>query len=188
MFTDNFIKLMQLFAFCDSYGTRVYGFKKVNGTTIDAGALYLCYSGFANYMKTARCGAFTDEATGSSGVYFGSGYTPAQKSDYKLESQITSGLSITNSNVLTEHEKDGQYTLSASYAVKNTSDAEINISEIGLFSAVCTSTSDRIYTSTDTRYPILVERTVLTEPITIPAGKTKIVTYKITFNQTLNVE
>lgn len=189
MFTNNMIKLMRHFAFSYYRGSSTSGFVGVNGTTRSAGGLYMGSAGIAYHMRYAYCSAFSDTGTGSSGVYFGTGSTPATVSDYKLESPITSGLNIINTgSTLEEHIKDGVWTLMANYSVQNTTESELNIYEIGLFSRICSSTDDEMFSSVDVLYPILVERTVLDEPITIPAGQTKLVTYKLTFNQTLNVE
>lgn len=118
------------------------------------------------------------------GVYFGTGSTPANLADHTLQSPITSGLTITNpSRVLLESEKEGQYTLSASYVLTNATEAELNIYEMGVVTPALVGGQ---YGSC--LYPVLMERTVLTEPITIPPGASKLVTYKITFNQTLNVD
>lgn len=126
--------------------------------------------------------ANSNMASVNPGVYFGSGSTPAKKSDYKLETPITSGLNITNPSAFTEtNDGNGKYEFSASYVLANTSGAEMNIYEVG-FVLPINCNYDGYY------HPILVERTVLVEPITIPAGGSKMVTYKITFNQTLNVE
>lgn len=122
-----------------------------------------------------------------SGVYFGSGSTPANLADYKLESYL-SGLSITSSSVVVSTVGDGQYSATNSYIVRNGNESEVNIYEIGVFTALGNKPYDAKIDSDYIAYMCLMERTVLTEPITIPAGESKLVTYKITFNQTLNVE
>ena len=116
------------------------------------------------------------------GIHLGTGNTPATESDYKLESPITSGLIITNGSVVKTDVGNGKYTITVSGIIQNGTGADINIYEIGLFGCVG-------YYRSSTQYymPTLCERTVLSEPITIPAGERNLVTYKITFNQTLNV-
>lgn len=65
--------------------------------------------------------------------------------------------------------------------------SDINIYEIGLFSIVNANTTPG--SSSNVKFhSILTERTVLAEPITIKADETKLVTYEITFNQTLRME
>ena len=104
-------------------------------------------------------------------VSFGSGTTPATVNDYKLESEITTGISVTSQDSPTTEHTD-KYTLwTATFGVK--ASVETTISEIGLFSHVYTSSGSFI---------TLVDRTVLDTPITIPAGQSKQITYTIRFN------
>lgn len=152
------------------------------------------YNGSGNAIKwydigqfaTGRCATVpaankTAESV-NPGVYFGSGSTPANKADNKLESLITSGLTIASPSAFTEsNDGNGKYEFSASYVLTNTSGVEMNIYEVGFVLPIFNASSTYYH-------PTLVERTVLDEPVTIPAGGTKMVTYKITFNQTLNVE
>ena len=119
-----------------------------------------------------------------SGLRFGSGSTPATKEDYCLASPITSGLAFSKGSLLWDKNTPGKYIAKASHVLTNTSEVEINIYEVGLFCTCYASTS----LSSPVTYSALFERTVLPEPITIAPGEAKLVTYKLTFNQTLNVE
>ena len=110
-------------------------------------------------------------STGLFGVVFGSGTTKPTIDDIDLENRITAGLSVTCGGLNLGKVADGQYCAWASYTVTNTSEEEITISEIGVLTCYFNSG----------HYPILMERTVLDEPITIPAGEQKIITYKINF-------
>lgn len=114
------------------------------------------------------------------GVYFGSGSTPANKADITLESPITSGLEVSGKSTGCLNIAEGQYMVLGQYVLKNTTEAEINIYETGVFLPIQTATTSWCL--------VMVDRTVLTEPITIAPGESKLVTYKLTFNQTLNVE
>lgn len=122
-------------------------------------------------------------SAGQPGVYFGTGSTQASADDYCLEAPITSGLTITNGTKRTLEVRDGVYEVSVDFILLNTTASELNICEIGLFSQ-CTSANTR---SGYYQYcaPVLYERTVLAEPITIAPGESKLVTYKLTFNQTM---
>ena len=129
-------------------------------------------------VESYRANGATGVSFGDPGVYFGTGSTPAAKTDTNLESVITSGLEITNPNsVLMVDEGNGKYSYVSDFIVRNTGSTEVNIREIGLYSKVANQDT---YT---TNYPVLYERTVLDAPVTIPAGEAKMVTYKITFNQ-----
>lgn len=115
------------------------------------------------------------------GVYFGAGSSPATLADYTLESTITTGLAFSGGLEKVSAYENGKAEVIARYIVTNTSDAEINIWEIGCFMPIQSSSSSQYKL-------VMVERTVLTEPITIPAGESKMVTYKVVFNQTLSVD
>lgn len=198
MFTNNYIQFKNAIF----YGKKVE-VKACNGSgftqdpnradTPDIGAI----------MKYGRCGipveprtdhrtsstfssySYYSESTLYPGVYFGTGNTPASKADYKLESPIESGLAITNCGVTSLPEGDGKYTVAASFVLANTSELELNIYEIGLF-GMCAYSTYSNYTHYGSA--VLFDRVVLAEPITVPVGGSKLVTYKITFNQTLQME
>lgn len=190
MFTKNYdnYKLLMFFGGDSPGGSpKVLTFTAVDGYTWgDSYYAYASnsYNGLGYYLPKATCAAMETgtRSTVGGGVYFGSGSAPATKEDHCLQSPITSGLSIINPPKCSFTEDgNGQKVFSANYVLTNTSDAEINIYEIGLFMTISQSSS-AYYRR------VLAERTVLTEPITIPVGESKLVTYKITVNETLNVE
>lgn len=196
MFTNNYITYQRdIFENSDNV-TGATKLVDAAGTQQNAFRMYFACTGIGGWMKKARCKEIVGYESSSTlnkdtypGVYFGTGSTPANKSDYKLESPITSGLAITNPSALAWTEDgNGKYTVSADFVIRNTTEAEINIYEIGLFSPCSSNYNYTAPNNSMSVYYALMERTVLTEPITIPAGGTKMVTYKITFNQTLNVE
>lgn len=114
-----------------------------------------------------------------SGYYFGSGTTPPQKSDYCLESVILSGtISVTSASTPFLSYSDGKSEFVVSWVITNVRDTNVTISEIGYFGRPNTSSTS------SNGYLALYERTVLDNPITIKPGESKLVTYKITFNQT----
>lgn len=176
MFTNNMNTFMLMTAFG---GGRTF----TSGAGEDVKTTFtLTEEGFLEYMDTARSGAMiTSEASGltnaKAGVHFGSGSTPASKTDYCLESYIGS-LGIQNGSRIYVNEGDGVHSYHVTFGVTNNNAEEIVIREIGLSVPVITSK-----TSSSTKcYPVLLERTVLDEPIPIAPGETKLVTYKITFN------
>lgn len=113
--------------------------------------------------------------SGTAGVYFGTGSTPATENDYRLESPITSGLSFSNQSIAytTDNEK---VVMQSSYAVTNRTAEDITIREIGCTSYIPKYSSGSVL--------CMIERTVLDEPITIPAGDATSFTYKVTYNYT----
>jgi hypothetical protein len=151
----------------------------VRGTTISssldksvAADLGRCLKGKCMPLLTADA---SSASAANGGLYFGSGTTPATKEDITLESLIASGLTIANGNIFFENDANGRHVISVDNVLTNTTDAPITISEIGLISGVANSSSK--YTQ------VLFERTVLSSPITIAPGESKLITYKITFNQ-----
>ena len=113
------------------------------------------------------------------GVRFGTGSTPATKSDWDLETPIMTGLNITPNTVVMSEEAPGKYAVHNTFVVTNTTDAEINISEVGMYAPV------NIMQDANTKrfHYALMERTVLDAPINIQPGASKVVTYKLTINQ-----
>ena len=184
MFTNNMIKFMDGY-FCGR-GKYYFNMVNVSGTSQYTDVQYAYYGFPLQWLTSAYCRELVVDANSYDslypGIYFGSGNTPATKADYKLESPITSGLSIvTPSSAVLQSDGDGKYIYSASFIVTNTSADEIIICEIGLFTPGAGQSASTLYLT-------LMERTVLSEPIIIAPGERKVVTYEITFNQTLNVE
>ena len=114
----------------------------------------------ANVLKNIT--ATTSKKNG--GVAFGNGTSVPSMDDYTL-----SGSLVTAFTASALMSKTGN-TITVTYTL--TAEADITISEIGLFS---------LYYSGD-RYPFLVERTLLDAPVTIPAGGVGQVVYTITYN------
>lgn len=106
----------------------------------------------------------------SSFVHFGEGTTPATLDDYKLESRITSGITVSEQSVISSL-VDNVVTRKANYILKNTSSSDITIGEIGIYRPIFYGTGSTTY--------FLLERTVLDEPITIPSSGTGTVNYTI---------
>lgn len=104
------------------------------------------------------------------GIAFGSGTTPPQKTDYKLENYITTGLTYSGNNTkLTDGVANWVQT------VQNTSTAQITITEVGLFSRC--SNSAQNYTA------FLLTRTVLDTPVVLQPNEVKTFTITIDYNK-----
>lgn len=183
MFTNNYIKFRDMmFIGSSSYG----GFVSSSGTSYKAQAQYSSTSGdIGAFMNRAYCqdimsGEFGGAASCYPGVYFGRGTTEPTRDDYRLESQITSGLSIvTPSGFAWSMDAEGRRHAMSTFTVTNSSSEEITISEAGYYSALASSSSKY--------YQVLMERQVLTEPIVIPSGESRIITYELVFNQSSGV-
>lgn len=95
--------------------------------------------------------------TWANGVLFGSGDTPVSIADNKLNS-IISGLTGSGSVTKTYDAESGLTTISSIITITNGGDTDVTIKEVGL---------NLNYTG---NWAMLMDRTVLEAPITIPAG------------------
>ena len=113
--------------------------------------------------------------TGATGVSFGTGTTPATASDYVIESILNNTqISVSTPRAVSFSRADTYDEYSVTFGITNKTAEAITISEVGL--TACPNTNG-------TPYPyVLVDRTVLDTPITIPAGQSKQITYTIRFN------
>lgn len=189
MFTNNYIKWRK--AMFTGGGMSLVG---PSGDKKSPSLAY-AYMGDIGCASTPRIGSIPSDkdesgysfnaSNKSPGAYFGSGGTPATKDDYTLESIITSGLSASSGGTALFQETEGLFVYEQRYLLTNTSSENIIIREIGQVRTVA------YYYSTNKvwfHYPILMDRTVLAEPIYIAPGETKLVTYRINFNQTLCID
>lgn len=103
------------------------------------------------------------------GIAFGSGTTPPQKTDYKLENYITTGLTYSGNNT---NKADG--VVNWVQTVQNTSTAQITITEVGLFSKYDNSTGFNTF---------LLTRTVLDTPVVLQPNEVKTFTITIDYNK-----
>ena len=141
---------------------------------------YTQLSSLGYLMGKVYFGAIPQTAgTANSGMYFGSGATPPTRKDTTLESVITSGLSCAAGKIVIAPGSAGKYLAYVDHVLTNTSEQDIAIREVGLVGGSCWQAS----TTSQKYYAVLLERTVLDEPFVIPAGKSRLFTYKLTFNQ-----
>ena len=104
------------------------------------------------------------------GISLGSGSTPAAETDYALESIITSGISTSIITAMQQDSNGNPQTIDT-ITVTNTGSSDITIGEIGM-TVTPKNSGTLIY--------VLVDRTVLDSPITIPANESAVITYTIT--------
>ena len=101
------------------------------------------------------------------GIVFGSGTTPPQKTDYKIENHIADGLTYSNNSTSTTNNVANWVQ-----TVQNTSSEPITISEVGLF-----STCDELHLC------VLLTRTVLDNPVVLQPNDVKTFTITIDYNK-----
>ena len=108
------------------------------------------------------------------GVRIGTGKRPPSADDVNLESQITSGISVTNQNDLTYSVDENGIHFSATYGVRNNGADSLEVSEIGCYAKFKVKWDS--YSGTKA---FLIERTVLETPVVIPVGESRHITYTI---------
>lgn len=116
----------------------------------------------------------------AAGVCFGLGTTPPTVDDYKLENQITAGVTITRTSETGGRDQNGNPLYDTVYSIKNNTAAAITVSEIGWrVDALCNSRMFAGGGGYYNTYSLLIDRTVLDNPITIAAGETGLVKYTV---------
>lgn len=117
----------------------------------------------------------------SPGFYIGSGTTPTSDNDYCLESQITSGYSMTLIQSLRGVDINQNPYMEFWFIVENTSTNIITLGEIGFASNTvwCSSTSTGTAPGANT---VLIDRTVFNSSITLNSQESCRITYRITSN------
>lgn len=191
MFTNNYLLMRKaLFEIGGHPNLAANGFYDASGGVFNSYASSLAVSDIGWWMKYARCQAITGRDPNDiyacnstyAGVYFGSGSKTATKEDFALHEPITSGLEITNTNALVwSNDENGNYSVYSDYVLRNTTDHDIVIREIGIFTPVANGTP-RPDVAATVRY-FLMERTVLDDPIVIPSNESRLVSYTVRFNQ-----
>ena len=114
----------------------------------------------------------------AAGISIGSDPTPASENDCNLGRTITSGVSITVASRPLSY--NGGTSLTYMLTVTNTSSAEKTIAEIG-YKQVCRGAVTQGGT-TSAEITVLLDRTVVDPVITLPAGQTCSITYRLATN------
>ena len=115
-------------------------------------------------LKNVLMNISTAATPKNGGVAFGNGTNEPSEDDYTLSGSLVTAFTASAVMSKTDNTLKVTYTLTAT--------ADITISEIGLFG---------LYYSGN-RYPFLIERTLLDNPVTIPAGGVGQVEYTIKLN------
>lgn len=115
-----------------------------------------------NYVNTT-----SSYYPGYRGIVFGSGTTPPQKTDYKIENHIADGLTYSNNST-----SETNNVVNWVQTVQNTSGEPITISEVGLFTA-----------SHPELLCVLLTRTVLDNPVVLQPNDVKTFTITIDYNK-----
>jgi hypothetical protein len=176
MFTKNWYKLIAANCFGEdsakSWGVVTFTGATSTNTTGAWANMDMGISSGSKYPALNRV-ALTTSTKQQGGVAIGSGRTPATLNDYKLESMILNS-SLSASTVVNKTKEDGRVTLTSLITITNGDTSDITIGEVGAFMNTSISSADSAC--------VLLERTVLDTPVTIPAGGVGQVTYTVQFN------
>lgn len=122
---------------------------------------------FLGGMISPQCGPL-----GVEGAWFGKSSVPPHVTDCTLNEPYTNGeLSITAGTLPVGTHTDEFYSVSTTYSITNTTDADLTIAEVGVFARHVTAGE----------HFCLLDRTVLETPIIIPPKKTVSMEYVIKF-------
>ena len=163
-------------------------FKKVIAGILEADGSVFCYfpvvntSGVTKYMSRyynsfpkSQSDAYITAET-SAGIALGSGTAAASENDYALGNMITTGLSV-NVNKTNSLDASGNPQKVFSLEVTNVRSSDVTIAEIGYIQCVPAGNSDQSTNASNTY--LLLDRTLLSSPVTIAAGGTKVITYTL---------
>ena len=140
-------------------------------------------------MFTRSNSDYPTTSTSSNGVCIGSGNTPATENDYQLESMITQNVAITrgDNQVYRWDFENNKFYVGFDYTIANNGSESIEIKEVGkIASAYTSSTLNGNATSNESK--VLIDRTILTAPVIIPAGESGVVRYEFEYDFSSSVE
>jgi hypothetical protein len=122
-------------------------------------------------------------AYSSVGVAFGADGTAATENDYTLGGHIT-GLRAVTPSIQTIYDGDNnRYVARLDFSVSNDTGAAVTIREVGLFVRFNTAASrgGTASSSSNSRFSFMMDRTVLSSPVTIPDGEAATVRYEFAY-------
>ena len=171
MITNNFKNLLKTMLTM-SAANRRYG---VPVTDIDGNTTYAVGQNQSGSWPYSLAMDFYANAS-AAGIHLGSGTTAPSVNDYSLESRIYSGLSVTKAEQVGEGlDSSGNLQCKTVLTVKNNNSSSVTIGEIGYVQNIrCVSTQGE---TTLTTKRVLFDRTLLNNPVTIPAGESAAITY-----------
>lgn len=170
MITNNYKALLSSnLVSVDGENTPLLPVTGTNGTTY-----YLCGNGDEGFPTTV--GDNVTLSASAAGIMLGTGDTGADETDTALDEPITSGISA--SAVHTRGMSDGNPYIEYTITVENTGYSAITLNEVGYIQTVYASASQSSAGAPLT-VAVLLERTVFSTPITVAAGATKYIKYRM---------
>ena len=112
----------------------------------------------------------------SRGVWIGRSSTPPTENDHTLVDRITSGLTSGSPSVSTHVDASGNIYEDNIYILTNTTSSDITINEIGYVQTFRTSSS--VGGTSGINDILMLDRTVLESPLTVPANGSAVLSYQ----------
>lgn len=113
----------------------------------------------------------------NAGIYLGSGTSPASESDYTLQTPIQSGLTGSTPTITQNIDSEDNQYLEYLFTVTNQTNTDITINEIGYGQKWYYATTRGVIASQSDTF--LLDRTVLSTPIVVPANDSAVVRYQL---------
>ena len=135
---------------------------------------YPHYSQPAGYLG-GMLSSVLNAASYAQGVLFGDGNAAVTINDHRLSGNVIPLLASNVKVFRTNEVSDSGLIVKARYTITNVASTDITIREVGLMEGYR-------YHNDSSDAAVLVDRTVLDTPVTIPAGGVGQVEYTITFN------
>ena len=139
---------------------------------------------FGGFPLEVKSSLVESGSSASIGIVFGTGTTPPTENDYTVEN-IISGLTLsaTPTKQYSFDSATNKYTVFYDFTLANGTGEDITINEVCLFANVFpTSTKgENPGTGTSNKFAVLMDRTVLATPITIPANSSGVVRYSMIY-------
>lgn len=118
--------------------------------------------------------------TSGDGIYLGSGTTTPTENDYSLETPITSGITATTTRNNMYDSENNRTFVRIAITVTNTGSSPVTISEVGKANQFDTANAIGTVVGSP-RKTVLVDHTVLENPVTIPAGEGGVIFYDFVY-------
>lgn len=142
---------------------------------IDGSAAYAsCYSSNNFPYNVTTSVSFSSSGAG---IRVGTGGTAASEDDYKLEAQITSGMSASSVTPTYNVDGSGNPYLEYLFTLTNNTSNDITVREIGYVQSLRVASTQGGKANTSSNF--LFDRTVLDTPVTVPANDSAAIKYKL---------
>lgn len=126
---------------------------------------------------------FPSTNTNGLGILIGSGTTPASSSDYNMESVFKNDSHLSSSNLVIafDYSVPNKYAKIFTFTVTNGGTDSVTVGELGYVQSMNIGTQGS--TATNSNY-LLLDHTLLDTPVTIPAGESATITYRMEIDLT----